>query len=415
MPRNTLAIALLATFMLAPSFSLADKLPQVPPAKAGFDAEKLSKVDTAVEELIEKDRIAGCVIMVVRDGQIAYLKAFGQQDQESGIPMSTDMIFRIYSMTKSITTAAALTLYEEGKLDLDAPVGKYVEELRDVKVWTEDGLKSPKRQPTVRDLMTHTAGYLYSGGPPEVAKAYEEHEPLKAKDLDEFAKRLAKIPLAYEPGEQWIYSNSIDTVGLVCQRISGVPFDQFLQQRIFDPLEMTDTGFTVPEAKRNRFAANYTHDDGGKLVLKDAPSEAKYAQTEFFSGGGGLVGTARDYARFLQMIMNNGELQGQRILKPETVKLMTTNGLSESAFPISFGEQVRDNIGFGLGFAVCTAKSKFDPARPVGEFGWGGAASTHYWCSPADKLVVVTLEQRMPYTFETEWKVKPLIYEALEK
>ena len=187
-----------------------------------------------------------------------------------------------------------------------------------------------------------------------------------------------------------------------------------VELRAVDRLDMVDTGFIVPEAKRDRFAANYTH-NGGKLVLKDKPTEAKYAENGFFSGGGGLVGTARDYARFLQMVAGGGELQGERILNEETVKLMTSNGLKKPAFPIGFGDQVRDNIGYGLGFAVCTAKSKFDPARPVGEYGWGGAASTHYWCSPADKLFVVTLEQRMPYTFETEWKIKPLIYEALEK
>lgn len=392
----------------------AAELPTAEPAAVGLSAEKLAGVDKVMNDLVEKKKIAGGVVAIARQGKVAYFKAFGKADLEAGKTMETDAIVRIYSMTKGIASAAALMLVDDGKLELDAPVSKYVAEFKDLKVHTDQGDRKPMREPTVRDLFLHTAGFTYGGGATPAHKAFREAKPLEAKDLDEMAKRMAAVPLAYDPGTSWEYSTSIDVLGLVIERASGVKLDKFLADRVFGPLDMRDTGFSVPADKLGRFAVNY-QDDKGTLKPIDVPSKSKFAgNVTFFSAGGGLVSTARDYLRFLMMVRNGGELDGKRVLKVETVKLMTTNGLPKEAFPIRFGKQVRHGTGFGLGFSVRTADTEWDPAGRVGEYGWGGAASTHYWVSPKDDLIVVTLEQRMPYTFETEFALKGIIYGAVE-
>jgi CubicO group peptidase (beta-lactamase class C family) len=322
---------------------------------------------------------------------------------EADKPMRADAIFRIYSMTKAIATAAALTLVEEGKLGLDDPVGKWVAELKDLKVKTPEGPRDPARPPTVKDLMLHIAGFTYG----EHAKA------LESKDLDEMGAKLAKIPLAYDPGKDWQYSISIDVLGLVIERASGTKLDRFLEERIFKPLDMKDTGFWVPSEKLDRFAANYNHSAD---ALKRIDDPSKYAKpATFFSGGGGLVSTARDYIRFLLMVEGGGTLDAKRLLKEETVRLMTTNQLPKEAFPIRFGKQIRHGTGFGLGFSVRTAETEWDPKARLGEYGWGGAASTHYWTSPKDRVIVVTMEQTMPYSPDVEFAIKGLVYDALSK
>ena len=237
-----------------------------------------------------------------------------------------------------------------------------------------------------------------------------------AKDLQDYVGRLATVPLAYHPGEQWIYSNSIDVLGLVIQKASGQPFEEFLEERLFEPLGMTDTGFYVPADKLDRFAVNYNRDEKGLTPIATRDANEKYhSMPAVPSGGGGLVGTAGDYMRFLLMIANGGTWDGQRYLSPESIKRMTTNQLPEAAFPISFGKQIRHGTGFSFGFNVRTADTDWDKSARIGEYGWGGAASTHYWVSPEDDgLIVVTLEQIMPFDFSTEWLLKPVIYEAIE-
>ena len=366
-------------------------------------SERLHKIDPAIQDMIAKKKMAGELVMIAKDGQVAFTQTYGKMDLEADKPMRADAIFRIYSMTKAIATAAALTLVEEGKLGLDDPVGKWIAELKDLKVKTTEGLRDSSRPPTVKDLMLHIAGYTYG----EHAKA------LESKDLDEMAAKLAKTSLAYDPGKDWQYSISIDVLGLVIERVSGTKLDRFLEERIFRPLDMKDTGFWVPAEKIERFAANYNHGADG---LKRIDEPSKYAKpATFFSGGGGLVSTARDYMKFLLMIEGGGRLEGTRVLKEETVRLMTANQLPKEAFPIRFGKQVRHGTGFGLGFSVRTAETEWDPKARVGEYGWGGAASTHYWTSPKDRIVVVTLEQTMPYSPDVEFAIKGLIYDALAK
>jgi CubicO group peptidase (beta-lactamase class C family) len=389
------------------------EVPVAAPEQVGLSSGKLHRIGPVIEEMIEKKKIAGEVLLIAKDGEIAYQKAWGRMDLEAGKPMRTDTIFRIYSMTKAIVTAAALVLFDEGKLGLDDPVGKWIPELKDLPVQAADGVRKPTRPPTVKDLMLHTAGFTYGGAGRPSDKLYGEKKPLEAKDLDDMAERLAAIPLAYDPGKDWIYSVSIDVLGLVIERVSGMKLDRWLEERIFKPLDLKDTGFSVPAEKLDRFAANYNRTPDG-LKLGDAPGTSKYGRpATFFSGGGGLVSTARDYMRFLLMVEGAGELQGVRILKPGTVRLMTTDQLPREAFPIYFGKQVRHGTGFGLGFSVRTKDTEWDPSGREGEYGWGGAASTHYWVSPKDRLVVVTLEQTMPYSFDTEFAVKGLIYDAI--
>jgi CubicO group peptidase (beta-lactamase class C family) len=275
---------------------------------------------------------------------------------------------------------------------------------------------------TIRDLMLHVSGFSYGGNsgwttafPSAVNDAWSRLKPTESANLAEMVEKLSQVPLPFDPGTDWTYGVGVDVLGRVIEVISGEDLDAFLARAIFGPLDMKDTGFRVPPEKLGRFAANYTRTNGTLKVI-DAPAESKFARpVTYFSGGGGLVGTARDYMRFLMMIQNGGTLDGHRVLRPGTVELMSSNLLPKQAFPIYFGNEKRLGTGFGLGFAVCTEITQWDPAAHLGEFGWDGAASTHYWISPADKLIVITLEQIMPYEWDTARGVKRIIYDAVQK
>lgn len=410
-------IACLLSLML-PAMTLtlsAREIPVVSPAQAGLSEAKLAEVDHFMERAVADQKVAGGIIIISHGGKIGFFHTYGLMDREAKKPMAPDTIFRIYSMSKAITTAAALSLYDAHKLGLDDPVSKYIPSFANLKVATSDGLRAPSRPMTVRDLMLHTSGLTYGSGPEAVKEGFGRLKPLESKNLAEMADKLSQIPLAFDPGTDWTYGVSIDVLGRVIEVVSGESLDLFLDKTICKPLNMTDTAFQVPPEKLSRFAANYNRSTNGLKVM-DAPATSKYAQpATFFSGGGGLVGTARDYMRFLTMIENGGTLDGHRILRSETVKLMTSNQLPEQAFPIHFGAEKRPGTGFGLGFSVRTEITNWDPSGHVGEYGWGGAASTHYWVSPADKLIVVTLEQIMPYQWDTEFGVKKIIYDAVLK
>jgi len=392
------------------------EIPAVSAAKAGLSEAKLAEVDKFMEGQVAGKKIAGGIVLVSHQGKIGFFHTYGQMDLEAKKPMQPDTIFRIYSMSKAITTAGALTLCDAGKMKLDDPVSKYIPSFSHLKVATPDGQRAPARAMTIRDLMLHTSGLTYGGtGPAAHKEAYTRLKPMESANLKEMAEKLSQIPLAFDPGTDWNYSVAIDVLGRVIEVVSGQNLDVFLQKTLFEPLDMTDTAFSVPAEKLARFAANYSRSPGG-LKVNDEPAKSKFAKkVTFFSGGGGLVGTARDYLRFLTMIQNGGELDGQRILRPETVKRMTTNQLPEKAFPIYFGTEKRHGTGFGLGYSVRTEITKWDPSGRVGEYGWGGAASTHYWVSPADKLIVITLEQITPFQFDTEFGVKKILYDAVEK
>lgn len=416
MKLSTRILSLLAGLSLAVvSVVRAEDRPIVPPERVGLSAEKLQAVDRAMNQLVEDGKLPGGVVLVARRGQIAYLKSFGKKELATGQPMTNDTIFRIYSMSKAVTSAAAMMLVDDGKIALDDPVAKYIPEFKDAKIYKESGLVDPQRPPTVRDLLRHTAGLTYGvfGNSP-VDQQYRAASVMSPdKTLTEMAAAVGTLPLEYDPGKGWKYSVASDVLGRVVEVASGQTLAQFFKSRIFEPLGMVDSGFSVPADKLDRFSTNYNLSDG-RLTPIDVPVSSPYrTPARLASGGGGLVSTIRDYYRFLQMVANGGTWGDRRLLSAESVRLMTTNQLPKEAGWVRFGPQIRTGVGYGLGFSVRVEMSAWDPGGRVGEYGWGGAASTHYWVSPEDDLIVVTMEQVMPYSFTTEFAVKALIYDAI--
>ena len=379
------------------------------PESVGMSSAKLAEVEAATQKLVDSKKIAGAVTLVARKGKIIHFHASGVRDIDSGKPMQRDTIFRIYSMSKAITTAAAMQLWEQGKFKLDDPVSNYLPELKQVTL--KDGTK-PKREMTIRDLMRHTSGLAYGflGAEDYNAAGIGRRDRTIAEEVT----ALSKLPLRCEPGSEFIYSVSTDVLGRLIEVRSGQSLDEYLSEHIFSPLNMPDTGFFVPKEKAKRFAATHGKGLTGKLKVTDAPSTSSYLEKpKNLSGGGGLVSTTGDYFRFCQTLLNGGELDGTRILKAETVAMMTKNQIPEEVMPIGVGEK-RDGLGFGLGFSVVTEKSEFDPDARVGEIGWGGAASTHFWMSPKDELLVITMRNFMPYQWTLERELKGMIYDAIE-
>ena len=376
-----------------------------------MDASKLRTIEQQVGEALDEKKLAGAVTMVIRNGGVVHLEAHGWQDVENRVPMRTDTIFRIYSMTKPIVSTAVMMLAESGEIDLDAPVAKYLPSLNELKVYHKESNRSPKRPPTVRDLLRHTAGLTYGffGNTP-VDQKYRKADVLDRNQSSEtFLKKVAQLPLVNDPGEDWIYSIAVDVQGTLIEKVSEQSLDTFLKQRIFNPLAMKDTGFHVPKAKAHRLASYY----GSYLQLEESGNESRYLEPpKFFSGGGGLVSTAMDYAHFVQMLLSGGSLFGQRLLKPETVAAMTRNQLPADRFPAGIGGS-REGVGFGLGVSVQMFETPNQPGAKEGEFGWDGIASTHFWASPSDDLAVITMEQTQPFNKRLIHRLKGPIYDAL--
>jgi CubicO group peptidase (beta-lactamase class C family) len=394
----------------------AAELPTSTPAAEGLSEDKLQKVNEIMNGLVRDRHIAGGIVLIARHGKVVFHEPYGQMDIDDGRPVQRDAIFRIYSMSKAITSAAALALVDEGKLDLTVPVSQFLPEFASLKVLDGEQERPAQRAMTITDLFCHTSGITY-GSPSGsgVEKMFEILDVLDMQsDLELMTAKLGQMPLSFDPGQDWKYGASIDVLGRVVEMASGQPLDKFLDARIFGPLGMTDTGFCVPPTKQSRFAANYYSDGNGRLIIRDEPTKSLYLRKPgLLSGGGGLVGTAADYMRFLLMIEGDGQLQGARILSEESVKLMTTNQLPQQAGWVTFDDNVRTGVGFGLGFSVTVTPHETNPHARQDEYGWGGAASTHYWVSPRDELIVVTMEQRMPYSQETELLLKPVIYDAI--
>jgi len=374
----------------------------------GIDPERLGRISEAVQGYIDRGQIAGAVTLVERRGRVVWLEAQGVKDLASASPMSKDTLFRIYSMTKPITSVATLILLEEGKLRLTDPIAQWIPELAQPKVLRDptgplDATDPSPRAITVRDLLTHCSGlaYTFTAGEP-LSKAYTAaglDGTSKAITPAEWAARLGKLPLAYPPATRWNYSMSTDVLGLLVERVSGMPFADFLRTELFEPLGMRDTAFYVPAAKLDRFATNYTPDaKTGKLAIFDAPATSTYRQAPAFaSGGGGLVSTAADYARFAAMLRNGGILDGRRILSRKTIELMTMRHLSEGE-QVGFGLGGRDvfpGSSFGLGVMVSEDLPRSGGLGTLGRHGWAGAAGTWYWVDPKEELVAILMIQRM--------------------
>ena len=394
-------------------------LEEVAAEAAGMDSGRLDRVTAAMQDYVDDGLLAGVVTMAARDNKIVHFESVGYRDLEAQAPMTNDAIFRIYSMSKPITGVALMALYEEGKFRLADPVEMYLPELEDLQVYAgedENGnmITEPQNHKmTIRELMSHTGGLTYGiFAQSPVDAAYVEAGLLAAGDtLADFTSKLGEIPLKHQPGSTWEYSVSVDVQGYLVEKLAGQSFGAFLEERIFDPLGMTDTDFHVPQEKVSRFAQVYSYDDSGELQAAEIFDGANFLEDPVFeSGGGGLVSTAMDYMRFSQMLLNGGELDGVRILAPLTVDLMhrdqTPPGMGGAMSGIG-------GISFGLDFAIIE-----DPVEAegysTGEYYWGGAAGTWFWIDPVEELVFVGMIQqtgaRLPDVRSTS---KRLIYQSI--
>jgi CubicO group peptidase (beta-lactamase class C family) len=415
---NAIRYALLSLVLILP-VARAEELPRAVPQELGLSAEKLDKVKSVVQGMVDKQQTAGAVVLVARRGKIAQLEAIGKMDSAANKAMRPDALFRIYSMSKPITTAAALMLCDDGKLKLDDPVSRHLPDFKGLRVQggKADETVPADREMTIRDLMRHTSGLTYGFmDDSPVDRLYRSEKIGESSDnLAEFVGKLGKLPLKYQPGTQFNYSFSTDVLGRVIEVVSGKPLDEFFRDRIFEPLDMRDTGFVVPDEKLERFTACHRRGDDA-LKVSDDPSKSPFRQhRKFLSGGGGLVSTARDYLRFAQMLLNGGEWQGKRLLRAETVREMTTNQLPDEALPMKLAGFKLPGLGFGLGVSVRldTKSTKPDPA--AGEYGWSGAASTYFWIAPKSELIVIVLQQLEPFNVDLQTALKPIIYAAIEK
>lgn len=441
-------LSVLTIFALASPASAKD-LKTTKPEKEGLSQERLNRITTHMNKAVEDGTMIGGLGLIARNGKVVYSETYGQSDREAEKPMKKDAIFRIYSMSKPITSVALMMLYEEGKFFLNDPIARYIPELANLELaistadsdtaMVSDGTTSrtigagdtskegqtrkPKRQPTIRDLMRHTAGLTYGVfGNTEVDQQYRKSGILRNKDLKEFVAALGQIPLQYEPGTKWHYSVAVDVQGRLVEVLSGMSFGEFLKERLFDPLDMNDTSFVVPNKKMDRLAQMYSPKGTGDgsdtflkpsnsttLVVSPARASAGYMEgATFEGGGGGLVSSAMDYLKFSQMMLNGGELNGVRILSPKTIELMTTNHLGK--LPMGFG---RNGVGFGLGFAVSLDQGESGEIGSVGEYNWGGAAGTRFWIDPKENLIGIFMVQSLPHRTRLGSEFKILTYQSI--
>jgi CubicO group peptidase (beta-lactamase class C family) len=401
---------------------------ELSPERAGFSAERLERITEHLERsYVAPGKVVGCQTLVARHGHVAYFRSLGCMDRERARPMRDDTIFRIYSMTKPITSVALMTLYERGVFQLNDPVSRVIPEWRDHEVWVSGEGESmetrpPKRPMTFRHVLSHTSGLTYGATNHPVDQAYREQGVQRGpgETLRTFVEKLGRVPLRYEPGERWMYSFSTDACGYLVEALSGKRFDVFLKEEIFEPLEMRDTAFSVPPEKVGRFAANYQRQPDKTLKLIDDPESSTYLkEPSFLSGGGGLTSTTADYLRFCEMLRRGGELDGVRILGSRTLRLMTQNHLKEgrdlTQMAIgAFSETAQEGVGFGLGFAMTLGEVKAGVVG-AGDYYWGGAASTIFWVDPREDMVVIFMTQLMPSaTFNFRGQLKSIIYAAIE-
>jgi CubicO group peptidase (beta-lactamase class C family) len=407
------------------------EFPAVAPEEVGMAGARLAGIRAVMDRHVAEKQIPGASGLIARRGKIAYQETFGMADMEAGKPMRMDTIHRIYSMSKPITSVAVMMLYEEGRFQLNDPVAKYLPEFSKMQVWVDE--KDPqtgqpmlktapaKRPITIRDLLRHTAGLTYGVfGDTPVDREYRKARVLGESNLAEFVKDLAAIPLQYKPGTRWHYSVSVDVLGRLVEVLSGKTFDQFLQERIFTPLDMKDTGFTVPADKKDRLATLYTLTKEGKLqpapicsTRQECIEKFPNAVPSFLqsigmqSGGGGLVSTAYDYLHFCQMMLNQGQYNGKRLLSRKTVQLMSSDSLG--TIP-----GMGPGNGFGLGFQVSKSPGEAGMMGSPGEYNWGGAAGTKFWIDPQEELIGIFMIQILPHTgleYGSEFRV--LTYQAI--
>jgi CubicO group peptidase (beta-lactamase class C family) len=403
--------------------SLAADFSRVRPERAGMSSERLERLDAVLKSYVDDGQVAGQVAMVLRNGRVVYSTANGWQNKEADIPMSEDSIFRIASQTKALVSTGIMILHERGQLDISHPLSRYIPEWGNMQVAVSESngsyrLEEARRPITIRHLLTHTGGVSYGSGP--AREQWEEagfqgwYFANKNEPILNSIKRMAALPLDQHPGEEYIYGYNTDILGAVIEVASGKDLNTFLREELFEPLEMNDTHFYLPQEKAERLAVVYEATPRGGVQAISATdgmqSQGLYLEgsgpNRSFSGGAGLLSTANDYARFLQMTLNGGELDGERILSRKTIELMTTDHLGDIPF--------RDGQGFGLGFFVVTDLGERGVLGSEGEYGWGGAYHTTYWVDPEEELVVVYLTQLIPAQGVDDYsKLRSGIYQAI--
>ena len=395
------------------------------PETVGFSSERLERLHAVMQKQVDDKQLPGIVTILARHGKVVDYRSYGVRDVASGAPMTKDTIFRAYSMTKPITGVAMMILYEQGKWLPSDPISKFIPEFAHLKVAKGVDaagnliVEDPIHPPTMQELMTHTAGFAYGFfGNTAVDKEYQKVNPLDSKSLQEMIEKLAKIPLAYQPGTKWVYSVSMDIQGYIIEKLSGRSLPDLIEEHIYKPLGMKDSGFYVPAEKLNRFATLYRSDEKGNVVAVPVFHREFNEKPAAPSGGGGSVTTAEDYFRFASMLANGGELNGVRVLSPASVQLMSSNHLAPHLLTGEFGigiQVMRPGFGYGYNCAV-----EFDPQLANlpdgrGTFFWDGAAGTWFWIDPTNDVVFVGMIQRLlgPDSPNVEYWSRPLVYQAL--
>lgn len=380
--------------------SLRAQLPVAPPEAAGFDSARLAVLHATTQRFVTERKHAGIITLLARDGKLVDFQTYGYRDLAQQLPMERDTICRVYSMSKIITCVGTLVLLEEGRFSLDDPAAKYLPELKSMKVWAGGTQDAPQLEPlirpiTLKHLLTHTSGLIYDfAGDDELTKLWRRADLWSGPGLTNFIAKLGQLPLKHQPGDAWTYGVNQDVLGALIERVSGKTFGAFLEERVFRPLGMADTGFDVPEAKRHRLAKTYKHGPDGELV-EDKPLLETWPEPGrgIEAGGAGIFSTAGDFARLAQMLCNGGTLEGVRILGRKTVELMTANHL----VTLPNNQAATRQKGFGLGVEVATDLGQLSMPSSVGQFGWYGAATTYCQIDPQERIVALAFAQHFPF------------------
>jgi CubicO group peptidase (beta-lactamase class C family) len=391
--------------------TLYEGLPRAIPEDVGMSTSRLGRIAPVMQGYVDNGKIPCALTMIAREGKLVHFEKFGMQDIAAAKPVEFDTIFRLYSMTKPITSVAVMMLYEEGHFQLTTPVSEFVPAFKDMKVYTEDGsaIVDADREVTIKHLLTHTAGLIYDSnkdGHP-IDQQYEDAD-LYGGDLANMVNKLGGIPLLHQPGTAWKYGMSIDILGYLVGIVSGMPFETFLKTRIFEPLGMNDTGFSVRVENAHRYSKVYDYVKGSGLQKIEKVHAATGPLSFFHSGGGGLQSTAADYLRFCQMVLNGGELDGVRLLGRKTAELVTM-----SHVPPDWLAPKRTGTGFGLGFSVVTNVADTHTIGSLGTCSWGGMASTTFWIDPVEELIGVFMTQLVGADSPFHAQFRVLTYQAL--